>query len=265
MQKKYALYVSITVLLLLVSCFSGCVENGEEIDPKIKSIQDAGKLIVGTSTPFEPMEYIENEVYVGFDIELAEKIAEHLGVVVEVIDYTEYDDFEDILDYVVNGDVDIMIAAITINLERAERVDFSNGYLNAGQVIIINDSNEEITSTDDLLNLAVGVQSGTTGEEEAMKYTDNVIGYGDNFTSAAPLNLTAGELDAIIVDYPVGAVIIKDNSDLKIVDDPFTSEYYGISIKKDENGLKTEINDLLNSLESSGDMQTLKDKWLAKT
>lgn len=265
MPKKSMLFVSVTVFVLLICCFSGCVENGEETDPKIKSIQDAGKLVVGTSTPFEPMEYIEDESHVGFDIELAEKIADYFGVAVEIVDYTEYENFEDILDYVVNGDVDIMIAAITINLQRAERVDFSDGYLNAGQVIIVNDSNDEVLSTDDLLNLAVGVQSGTTGEEEAMKHTQNVIGYGENFTTVAPINLTAGELDAIIVDYPVGAIIIKDNPDLKIVGDPFTSEYYGIAIKKGETGLKKEIDDLLNDLESSGEMQALKDKWLAKT
>jgi len=173
--------------------------------------------------------------------------------------------FEDILDYVANGDVDIMIAAITINLERAQRVDFSNGYLNAGQVIIVNESNEDINNPEDLLGLNVGVQSGTTGEEEALKHTENVRGYGENFTSDAPLNLTAGEIDAIIVDYPVGAILIKGNSGLKIVGDPFTSEYYGIAIKKGETALQKELDKVINNLESSGEMQTLKDKWLSKT
>jgi len=241
------------------------VNQEEKTDPAIQKIKDAGKLVVGTSTPFEPMEYIDDGEYVGFDIELAEKVAEHLGVTVEIVDYTEYEDFEDILDYVANGDVDIMIAAITINLERAQRVDFSNGYLNAGQVIIVNESNEDINNPEDLLGLNVGVQSGTTGEEEALKHTENVRGYGENFTSDAPLNLTAGEIDAIIVDYPVGAILIKGNSGLKIVGDPFTSEYYGIAIKKGETALQKELDKVINNLESSGEMQTLKDKWLSKT
>jgi len=186
-------------------------------------------------------------------------------LIVEIVDYTEYEDFEDILDYVANGDVDIMIAAITINLERAQRVDFSVGYLNAGQVIIVNESNEDIITPEDLADLSIGVQSGTTGEEEALKYTENVVGYGENFTSDAPLSLISGEIDAIIVDYPVGAILIKDNSVLKIVGDPFTSEYYGIAIKKGETALQKELNTVINNLETSGEMQVLKNKWLPKT
>jgi len=253
------------VFLLLFVSFSGCLDEEDKMGPTLKRIKDAGKIMVGTSTPFEPMEYIDDGVYVGFDIDLAEEIAEHLGVVVEIVDYTEYDDFEDILDYVANGDVDIMIAAITINLERAKRVDFSTGYLNAGQVIIINESNKDIITPEDLSDLNVGVQSGTTGEEEALKYTHFVRGYGEEFTTDAPINLTSGEIDAIIVDYPVGAILIKDNSDLKIVGDPFTSEYYGIAIKQGETALQKELNTVINQLESSGEMQVLKDKWLSKT
>ncbi len=265
MHKKIVLLGSVSVCLLLIISLSGCLEEEEKFDPTIKGIKDAGKLLVGTSTPYEPMEYIENDEYVGFDIELAEKIAEHLGVIVEIVDYTEYEDFEDILDYVANGDVDIMIAAITINLERAQRVDFSVGYLNAGQVIIVNESNEDIITPEDLTDLSIGVQSGTTGEEEALKYTENVVGYGENFTSDAPLSLISGEIDAIIVDYPVGAILIKDNSVLKIVGDPFTSEYYGIAIKKGETALQKELNTVINNLETSGEMQVLKNKWLPKT
>ena len=108
MHKKNLFLASTLVCFLLLISFSGCLEEEKKVDPTIQKIKDAGKLVVGTSTPYEPMEYIENDEYVGFDIDLAEKIAEHFGVVVEIIDYTDYEDFEDILDYVTNGDVDIM-------------------------------------------------------------------------------------------------------------------------------------------------------------
>jgi len=264
-MKKNILLGFVTLMLIISISLSGCFEEEETLDPTIERIKNAGKLIVGTSTPYEPMEYIENEEYVGFDIELSEKIADYFGVEVEIVDYTDYEDFEDILDYVRNGDVDIMLAAITINLERSQRVDFSVGYLNAGQVIIVNETNETINEPEDLVNLRVGVQSGTTGEEEALRYTDEVIGYGENFTIDAPINLSSNEIDAIIVDYPVGAILIKNNSLLKIVGDPFTSEYYGIAIKKGENALQKELNTVISNLENSGEMQLLKDKWLPKS
>jgi len=67
MHKKIVLLGSVSVCLLLIISLSGCLEEEEKFDPTIKGIKDAGKLLVGTSTPYEPMEYIENDEYVGFD------------------------------------------------------------------------------------------------------------------------------------------------------------------------------------------------------
>jgi polar amino acid transport system substrate-binding protein len=166
-------------------------------------------------------------------------------------------DFDLLIDAVANGEVDIAIAAITITNEREEKVAFSNPYLNAGQVIITNESDQEISIPEDLEDKKVGVQNGTTSEEEALKYTNetNVIKYNDYIEAVT--NLEAGTIDAIIIDRPAGIGLTKDNSNIKIVGNPFTNELYGIAIKKGESALKTEINKVI----ASGIIDTFETKW----
>ena len=256
MNKKIMVLFSLAVCFFLILSLPGCINQEETLDPTIQRIKDAGKLVVGTSMPYEPMEYKdENGNIVGFDIDIANEIANQLGVDIEVENMTfDEDAFADALN---NEEVDIIIAAITITNEREEQVSFSNPYLNAGQVIITNESNQEINIPDDLKDKKVGVQNGTTSEEEALKYTNetNVIKYND-YTEAVT-DLEAGIIDAIIIDRPAGIVFTKDNSNIKIVGDPFTNELYGIAIKKGESALKTEINKVI----ASGIIDTFETKW----
>lgn len=254
MNKKIKLPFTTIVCFFLILSIPGCINQEETLDPTIEQIKDAGKLIVGTSTPYEPMEYKdENGNIVGFDIDIANEIANQLGVETDIRDM----DFDLLIDAVANGEVDIAIAAITITNEREEQVSFSNPYLNAGQVIITNESNQEINIPEDLEDKKVGVQNSTTSEEEALKYTNeaNVIKYNDYIEAVT--NLEAGTIDAVIIDRPAGIVLAKDNSNIKIVGDPFTNELYGIAIKKGESALKTEINKVI----ASGIIDTFETKW----
>lgn len=245
---------SLGIIFLLVISFSGCVNQEEKIDPAIQKIKDADKLVVGTSTPYEPMEYTdENGDIIGFDIDVAREIASALDVKLEIKDLV----FDDLLDAVEDGSVDIAIAAITITIDRSEQVLFSNAYLNAGQVIIVNDTNKDINSEKDLKDKIVGVQNGTTSEEEALKYTNSsLVRSYDNYTAALEAIL-AGEINAIVIDYPAGVGLIRDTSGLEIVGDPFTNELYGIAIKKGNSAVKTEIDKVIASIS----IEELGNKW----
>jgi len=254
MHKKIMVVGSLVLFMLLLISFSGCINQTEELDPTIQRIKDAGKLLVGTSAPYEPMEYIDiNGDIVGFDIDIAEAIATALGVELEIKDM----EFDDILVAVENGSVDISIAAITITVDRSEKVLFSNAYLNAGQVIIINETNEDIGGPNDLDNKTVGVQSGTTSEDEALKYTNSTLvkKYDDYDESLE--HLLAGDLDAIVIDHSGGIGLIKDISGIVIVGYPFTDELYGVAMKKGEAALKTEIDKVIADM----DIDSLENKW----
>jgi len=254
MHKKILLMSSLVVCMLLFVSFSGCVEEKDTTDPTIKRIKNAGKLVVGTSTPYEPMEYVDdNDDIVGFDIDIAQAIADSLDVELEIVDMA----FDDLLDAVDDGTVDVSIAALTITIERSEKVLFSNAYLNAGQIIIVNVSNDDINKPEDLENKIVGVQNGTTSEDEALKYTDEskVLTY-DDYTEALT-DILAETIDAIVIDYSAGVGLIKGYDSLEIVGDPFTDELYGVAMKKGESALKAEIDKVISSI----DIGDLEDKW----
>jgi len=254
MHKKIMVVGSLGLCLILLISFSGCIEQKKDLEPPIQSIKDAGKLVVGTSMPYEPMEYIDEDgVIVGFDIDIANEIATKLGVNIEIEDMA----FDDLLNAVENGSVDIAIAAITITIERSEQVLFSNAYLNAGQIIIVNETNGDINGPEDLENKSVGVQDGTTSEEEALKYTNSsLVKSYDDYTEALEA-IQAGEIDAIVIDYPAGIGLIKDVAGLEIVGDPFTDELYGVAMKKGNGALKTEIDKII----ASDLIEELENKW----
>jgi len=254
MHKNYKLCSVMVIFLLSIIFSSGCITSEDEIDPTILRIKNAGKLVVGTSTPYEPMEYIDDQDnIVGFDIDLANEIASTLEVKLEIVDMN----FDDLIDSVVAGDIDISIAAITINLERSEQVLFSNPYLNAGQVVIFNVSREDITSPEELNGSRIGVQNGTTSQQEAEKYTNASLVFTFDDYSTAVDSLLNNSVDALIIDYPAGFGLVQNNEGIKIVGNPFTDELYGVAIKKGETALKNEIDKIINS----GVIETLEEKW----
>lgn len=254
MRKQIIIAFSLILCLIFVASLSGCINQDEELTPTIKRIKNAGELVVGTCTPFEPMEYInETGVIVGFDIDFASEIALELDVELKVIDMN----FSALLNAVENGSIDMAIAAITINVDRSEQVLFSNPYLNAGQIIVVQSTNEFISSPEDLKDKTVGVQNGTTSEQEALKYTNAtfVRTYVDYVEASK--DLATGDIDAIITDYPYAISLTKNNADLKIVGEPFTNELYGIAIKKGEADFKTKIDQMI----ASGITKNIEDKW----
>lgn len=247
--------VVLVLTLIFLVFLSGCTEQEDTVDPTIKLIKESGKLVVGTDYPYEPMEFLnENEEVVGFDIDIANLIADELGVEIEIKDI----DFDNLLDAVNDSKVDIAIAAITITVDRSKKVLFSNPYLNAGQVIIVNKSNEDISNENDLKDTTVGVQIGTTSESEAIFYTGNssLVSVYSDYAPALD-DLISGEIDSIVIDYPAGIGLIKENDNVEIIGDPFTDELYGIAIKKGETGLKNLIDQVLSDISISA----LEDRW----
>lgn len=253
MQKILKLFLLVLILCSFIF-FSGCIGPEDETDPTIQKIKNAGKLVVGTSTPYEPMEYIDDQGnIVGFDIDLAQEIASALDVELEIVDMN----FDDLIGSVVSGDVDIAIAAITINLERSEQILFSNPYLNAGQVVIFNESKENIISPEELNGSRIGVQNGTTSQKEAEKYTNASLVFDFDDYSIAVEGLLNNSLDALIIDYPAGFGLVQNNEGIKIVGNPFTDELYGVAINKGETVLKNEIDEVINSEV----INNLEEKW----
>jgi len=266
MNKKIVLGLGMCIVLLM-TFFAGCTTTQTtELDPTLQRIKDAGKLVVGTNAEFAPWEFVNETTgeFEGLDIDVANEIArylsEKLGATIEVeIENMAFDE-ELFAESLNNSEVDIVIAALTINTERGKIMSFSNSYYSEGQTIIVNDSVEDISGPTDLATKTVGAQNGTTGYYEALNYANITIPYD---TPQLALDaLLAGEIDAIVIDSRAGEDLIEDVSGVKIVGQPFTEEFYGIAIKKGETALKEEVDKAIADLKSSGKMEEIENKWL---
>lgn len=225
--------------------------------PPISSSALPNPLIIGTDPTLQPMEFMHNGKYVGYDIDLANLLGKQLGVKVEFKDIT----FDNLFAALDQKQIDMIIAAVTITSERQAKYDFSEPYLNAGQVIITQKTNTTIKSPADLKGKRIGVQEGTTNEAQALQYTSSnlVIKYS-TFVQATQA-LVNGQVDAIFDDLPSSQGIISANPTLKIASDPFTNEYYGIVLRKGDPNIKR-INEALEQLRERGYLTELKHKWL---
>ncbi len=215
------------------------------------------ELIIGTDPTLPPMEFLQNGKFVGYDIDLANLLAKQMGVKVEFKNVV----FDNIFSALQDHQIDLIVSAVTITPDRQAKYDFSEQYLNAGQVIITRKDNTTITSVKDLQGKKIGVQKGTTNETQALKYTSStlVIRYPD-FVQATKA-LVNGQVDAIFDDLPSSKGITQDNPTLKIASDPFTDEYYGIVFRKGDPEVK-EVNKALDALRVRGYLTELKNKWL---
>jgi ABC-type amino acid transport substrate-binding protein len=216
------------------------------------------KITIGTDATFQPMEYTASGgALMGYDIDLGNRIGEALGAEVEFKNIP----WDDLFKALANKQIDMVMSSVTVTEERKQMYDFSESYLNAGQVIIVRKTDTTITSAQDLQGKKIAVQEGTTNETEALKLTTAalVIRYPD-FVLATKA-LVDGNADAILSDLPGAKGIITENPTLKISSDPLTNEYYGIVFRKDDPNV-AKINEILSSFKTQGVLTDLKQKWL---
>ena len=228
--------------------------------PMLKKIKTQDKIIVGTDATYPPMENIDEEGnFIGMDIDIAREIASDLGVRAEFRNII----WEEIFDTLLRGEVDMLISSITITSERTEKMAFSDPYFNAGQVIVtIIDKVDEIRGVEDMAGKKLGVQIETTSQIEAQKYTDpeQVIAF-KNYDLAKE-ELLKGRIDAIIIDYPAAVGMVSKEKTLKIIGEPFTQEFYGIAVRKEEKALLGEINKTIRRLKRENELERIMRRWL---
>ncbi len=238
--------VVLSVLIALVLLLTACAPA-------------ATKVSVATDATFKPFEYKDDAGnLIGFDIDMMNKIAEKAGLQIEWVNVP----FESLLAGLATCQYDAAAAAISIDPERAKNMLFSDPYLDAGLVVVVQKSNTTINSKDDLKGLKVAAQLGTTGEIEAKKIEGVTYKPYDSYDLAF-LDLSNGQIDAVIADNPVALGFIAANPDkLKTAGPVFNSEQYGIAMCKTNTDLQTKINKALKELIDDGTITELAKKYL---
>ena len=224
-------------------------------DGELKLVEE-GKLIVSTNAEFPPYEYYDANEIVGIDIEIAQAIADKLGLELEVKDGA----FDAIIAEVVSGKADIGIAGMTVTDERKKNVDFSDSDATGTQVIIVKEDSE-IKSAADLEGKSIGVQLGTTGDIMATDIKDSKVEQYNKGMDAVQA-LSQGKIDAVIIDSEPAKFYEKEVSGLKILDEAFAVEDYAIALKKGNTALQSKINEALKELKAEGKIDEIIGKYI---
>ncbi|MBY0345736.1 MAG: basic amino acid ABC transporter substrate-binding protein, partial [Neisseriaceae bacterium] len=210
---------------------------------------------IGSEASFAPFESIDNQgKVIGFDVDVMNAIAEKGGFKVEF----KNTPWEGIFASLEQGDIDMVVSAVTITDERKVTMDFSDPYFEARQQIAVLDTNTSIKTVADLLNKKVAVQTGSTGDTVAKKAMGNTSPSIKRFESlvAAMQELSAGGVDAVIGDNAVIAFYIKNNpgQKLRMIEDKSTeAEFYGFALKKGASpDLLFKINAGLKDIQADG-------------
>ena len=221
-------------------------------------------IIVATNPEYPPFEYVEGDEVVGYDIDLWAAIAEKAGIAFDPKTNIEAMDFDAVISAVATNPNYVGLSGISITDERKLTVNFSEGYINAGLVVIVK-ADSGFETADQLKGKLIGVQLGTTSDFAAEEITglENVAQY-KTFLNAV-MDLQGNKLDAVIIDKPVGQAILASLNDpsLVIVDMGLQADWYGIEVNKENTELLEKINNALAELEAEGFFEELAVKYFS--
>lgn len=226
-----------------------------------------GTLTIGTSAEYEPFEYMEDGEYKGFDLELAQAIADDLGLELKI----ENVDFDTIVPGVASGTkYDMGIAAITATPEREKEVGFTDSYYMDDQAIVTMADNTEITGDNyaDALNaegMKIAVQSGSTAEAFAKENFPNAELVPFKNATDCFAAVQSSQANALVTNRSVAAQLVATSfSNEQVIKQISTGEEYAIAVNKDNTALLDALNDSIAKLTEDGTVDELMTKYNIK-
>ncbi len=255
-MKKYIKLIAAVLALLIVSvfCFAGCGAKEDNV------------LVMATNAEFPPYEFVENNEFVGIDVEIAKAIADKLGMDFKV----ENMEFDSIISYVNSGKADMGMAGMTVTEDRLKNINFTSSYATGVQVVIVAEGSA-ITTVDDLYaegaSYKIGVQESTTGDIYISDDIDKldlaltVERYSKGADAVQALK--TGKIDCVIIDNEPAKAFVAANEGLVILDTEYAVEDYAICISKDNNALLEKVNKALEELIADGTVKKIVDKYIS--
>jgi len=222
----------------------------------LDKIKKAGVMVVGTSAAYAPFEYREAGKLVGFDIDMGEEIARRMGVKINWVEI----DFKGIIAGLRSNRVDLLITAMTKTPERAQQIEFSEPYYNAG-VGAAKKKGSPIAKPADLDGKIVGVQIGSSGERYVrgqLKSVKEVKSYDTILLALKDLEI--GRVHAVVNPLPSIRHNMKGLRDIEITE-IWSDSTVGMNTRKEDTALMAELNKHLVDLKKEGFLDKLDKKW----
>ncbi|HIE57436.1 MAG TPA: amino acid ABC transporter substrate-binding protein [Anaerolineales bacterium] len=254
--------ILILAALVLGACQSAAPEASG--DTTEGGLPDLGgrEITIAVENAYLPFNYIDPDSGepAGWDYEVWDEICERINCVPK---YTEAA-WEGMIQAVADGQFDAAADGITITSERAKVVDFSMGYINIEQRLLVRVDETRINSIQDIVDnpeLKLGTQTGTTNYETAKKFLpEDRIQAFEQFPFAVQA-LIAGDIDAVIMDEVAGQGYVGENADkLKLAGDSLSSDQLGFIYPKGSD-LVEPVNAALESMMKDGFLEEINKKY----
>lgn len=241
-------------------------ETGQpEVDDVWLRVQDAGKMIVGTSADYPPFEFYTADFEIdGFDAALIREIGQGLNLEVEIRNYA----FAGLSNALETDQIDLAIAAISVTEERSGFVDFSNIYfVTEDAILATGDAQVTISTVDELAVFKVGVQKNSVQEEFLQ---DELVDTGKmparnlhSYVEAgdAVRDLAEGFTDFVMLDLPP-AELAAESGEFTIVGQGLNRQRLAIAMPKGASALQSNVNDALLDLQNDGRITELADFYM---
>ena len=263
-------------LVLALSLFAGCGKSAdadetdyasmsiEELKPLLKTVTD-GKLTVATSPDFAPYEFYsidenENPTLVGFDIALAQYIADYLGLELEIIPM----DFDGTLSELSAKKVDLALSGYSPDPTREDKMDFSDIYYVGGQSFVTVQDKADSFSTLADANKAeyqIGAQLGSIQADLAKENTPDADIVELSKVTDIIAELLSGKLDGAFIETVVAEAYAKNYPELCVkFAVPYEQEGSVVGVSKDNGALLAAVNLAIAAAKEDGSM----DKFVAE-
>ena len=260
--------VASALLGIMTMGFVGCGASNNKsatgTKDLLETIQENGKVVVGMSADYAPYEfhYIDEngqDVIGGFDVDIANEIANSLGVELVIQEM----DFDALVAALPAGKIDLVVSGMNPTEERAKVVDFSEIYYNSQHGILVRSEDVDKYKTfADLEGAKVGAQLGSTQEQIARSEVPNADLQLLNNVNNLILELKAGKVDAVIMEKPVAEMAVKSNPELAVGNPIYEDKTGGnaVGMAKNNPELLAKVNEVIKELNESGKM----DEYIVK-
>src|SRR5213593_5062485 len=236
------------------------------------AIQTKGKLRIGSQEDNPPFS-VKNPAtgkWEGFDADFGRELAKaifgtqgDLDSFIEWVPVTSATRIPSLTD----NKADVIIKTFTINEDRKKQIDFSDVYFSTGQRILVKKTNDQIKEVVDLGGKTFCAQRGSTSEQNVTKAQPAAKALLLDSYPACLLALPQGQADAVSTDETILFGLVKQDANTKIVGKYFSTEPYGIGVKKSVGGDRTGFVDFLNRTQvamiTSGTWATIYEKYIS--
>lgn len=255
--------LSLLMLVLFLMFLTACSNEENNRTEKTANADSEDTLVVGATPTGPPYTFLNEKTdeMEGIMVEIAEEVGDRLDKEVVIEPMT----FDTLIQSLKGDKIDIISAGMVITEEREQEINFSDEVFGFGEGLIVHEDTNDINSYEDLEDKNIGTQKGTiyhdlledSGLPESIDVYESI---GDMLQE-----LSNGRLDAVVADQPVLVYLEQKNPKfkVKIIDNykPQIVDGVGLGVKKDNDELLDELNDVIKDLRDDGKLEDIYNEW----